>query len=363
MVSISHAAGPRHRISAKETAAVARQEQVRSAQEQGLLTTVLAEPDNDDPRLVYADWLDEHDQPARAEFIRLQIELARLRGGKRKEKQRLREKELLDAHKDTWAEPVAEFRTSYTAYHSRTLYVFRRGFVEGILTDPDTFIEQAEEMFARAPIREVRFAEVGDYEELAKCKHLLRLHTLEFAGTNLTEEDNPGALLRCRYLANLTRLAVEGVDDNGHLDLVGVRALVGSKYLGKLEALSLKGNWLNEYGSHRTVAYFLEKANLPALRELDLSWACLDDVDAEALAATPWVGRLRVLNLWHNSIGDRGARALVESPHLAKIELLDLRENLRTGYGMSEPISPRTKAALKKRFGKRVLQTPQAGKE
>jgi uncharacterized protein (TIGR02996 family) len=342
---------------------VARQEQVRSAQEQGLLATVLAEPDNDGPRLVYADWLDEHDQPARAEFIRLQIELAKRPGVRRREQLRLREKELLDAHKETWAEPVAEFRTIYKYYHSRTLYVFRRGFVEGILTDPDTFIEQAAEMFARAPIREIHFAEVGDYEELANCKHLLRLHTLEFAGTNLTEEDNVGVLLRSRYLANLTRLTVEGVDDNGHLDLAGVRALVGSKYLGKLEALSLSGNWLNEQGSHRTVRYFLKKANYPALRELDLSWACLLDADAEALAATPWVARLRVLNLWHNSIGDRGVRALLESPHLAKVELLDLRENLRTGYRRSVPISPQTRAALKKRFGKRVVLTPKAGKK
>jgi uncharacterized protein (TIGR02996 family) len=332
--------------------------------EQKLLDAVLADPGDDAPRLVYADWLDEHDQPERAEFIRLQIELARQPRPKRQEQLRFREKELLDLYKERWAEPVAEFKTIYKAYHSRTLYVFRRGFVEGILTDPDTFIEQGEEMLGRAPIREIRFAEVGDYEELAKCKHLLRLRTLEFAGTNLTREDNPGALLRCRYLANLTRLAVKGVDDNGHLDLAGVRALVGSKYLGKLQSLSLSGNWLNPEGSHQTVAYFLKEANLPELRELDLSWACLDDEDAKALARTRWVARLKVLNLWHNSIGDRGARALLGSPKLEDIELLDLRENLETGgYRRSQAIKRETKAALKKRFGKRILQTPAGGEE
>ena len=100
------------------------------------------------------------------------------------------------------------------------------------------------------------------------------------------------------------------------------------------------------------------------LRELDLSWACLDDEDAKALARTRWVVRLKVLNLWHNSIGDGGARALLESPRLEDVELLDLRENLEnTGYRSSQAISRETKAALKKRFGKRLLQTPAGGKK
>jgi len=34
-------------------------------------------PDDDTPRLVYADWLDEHGDPDRAEFIRVQCELAK----------------------------------------------------------------------------------------------------------------------------------------------------------------------------------------------------------------------------------------------------------------------------------------------
>src|SRR5688572_3979360 len=48
----------------------------------GLLTDILEDPEDDAPRLVYADWLDEHASDesghARAEFIRVQIELARL---------------------------------------------------------------------------------------------------------------------------------------------------------------------------------------------------------------------------------------------------------------------------------------------
>ena len=45
--------------------------------ENALLAAVLAAPDDDLPRLVYADWLEENGQPERAEFIRVQCDLAK----------------------------------------------------------------------------------------------------------------------------------------------------------------------------------------------------------------------------------------------------------------------------------------------
>jgi len=42
---------------------------------EAFLLTIFAAPDDDLPRLVYADWLDEHDEPLTAEFIRLDVEL------------------------------------------------------------------------------------------------------------------------------------------------------------------------------------------------------------------------------------------------------------------------------------------------
>ena len=45
------------------------------------LRTIAENPGDDAPRLVFADWLDEHKQHARAEFIRLQIELERMDPG------------------------------------------------------------------------------------------------------------------------------------------------------------------------------------------------------------------------------------------------------------------------------------------
>src|SRR5688572_16281574 len=41
-----------------------------------LLRAVIDNPSEDTPRLVFADWLDEHDEEDRAEFIRAQVRLA-----------------------------------------------------------------------------------------------------------------------------------------------------------------------------------------------------------------------------------------------------------------------------------------------
>jgi uncharacterized protein (TIGR02996 family) len=45
--------------------------------EEGLLRAILDHPD-DGPRLGYADWLEAHGQPDRAEFIRVQVARARM---------------------------------------------------------------------------------------------------------------------------------------------------------------------------------------------------------------------------------------------------------------------------------------------
>lgn len=45
------------------------------------LAAIIERPDDDLPRLIAADWLDENGQPDRAEFIRLQCELARRPAG------------------------------------------------------------------------------------------------------------------------------------------------------------------------------------------------------------------------------------------------------------------------------------------
>src|SRR5262245_19015896 len=51
---------------------------MKSAEADALLAAVLNRPEDDAPRLIYADWLDEHGRPERAAFIRIQVEHSRL---------------------------------------------------------------------------------------------------------------------------------------------------------------------------------------------------------------------------------------------------------------------------------------------
>ena len=68
-----------------------------------LLAAILDAPDDDAPRLVFADWLDEHGEPDRAAFIRVQIERARLpEDDPRAEALKAREDALLRAHREVW---------------------------------------------------------------------------------------------------------------------------------------------------------------------------------------------------------------------------------------------------------------------
>ena len=60
---------------------------------------------DDAPRIAFADWLDEHKDPERAEFIRLQCELESIRGRYEIDsvvELEIREEELLSSHQEEW---------------------------------------------------------------------------------------------------------------------------------------------------------------------------------------------------------------------------------------------------------------------
>src|SRR5688500_13233559 len=105
-----------------------------------LLKTICASPDEDTPRLVFADWLDEHGEHDRAEFIRAQIELARIEGDDpRRPALARRERELLAAHRAAW-EPQLPVRMRELMVE----IVFRRGFVaEADASAPSAFSAHA----------------------------------------------------------------------------------------------------------------------------------------------------------------------------------------------------------------------------
>jgi uncharacterized protein (TIGR02996 family) len=71
------------------------------------LADICANPDDDTPRLVYADWLEDHGDADRAEFVRAQVELSqpptpRSRTRRRQLEQRV--KAMWKHHGKQWAE-------------------------------------------------------------------------------------------------------------------------------------------------------------------------------------------------------------------------------------------------------------------
>jgi uncharacterized protein (TIGR02996 family) len=117
--------------------------------EDGFLRAIIDEPDDDTHRLVYADWLDDHGQPERAEFIRVQITLARLPGeDPQRDALEARERALLAEHREEWAAPLR----AWVAVDE-----FQRGFVEAVTARPEAFLEHAAALFQAAPVRRVHF--------------------------------------------------------------------------------------------------------------------------------------------------------------------------------------------------------------
>jgi uncharacterized protein (TIGR02996 family) len=89
----------------------------------GFLEDIVAHPDDDTPRLVFADWLEDEGDGERAEFIRVQIERSRLpEWDARQVRLRLRERELIEWHGTKWKAELPDLK-------GVTWEGFRRGFV------------------------------------------------------------------------------------------------------------------------------------------------------------------------------------------------------------------------------------------
>jgi uncharacterized protein (TIGR02996 family) len=117
--------------------------------ERALLRAVLAAPADDLPRLVLADWLEEHGQPERAEFVRVQCEVERLRvsdcglsveaSHERFEALRRRERKLLPVVRERFMTAlVGETGVRLPSPEGTAVVLmceaaeFRRGFVEAV---------------------------------------------------------------------------------------------------------------------------------------------------------------------------------------------------------------------------------------
>ncbi len=123
-----------------------------------LLQTVLTNPADDAPRLIYADWLEEHGDPDRADFIRLQIrrpadcptQLPPGRCGCRAcDRAARRVRGLILSRLDGWVGPVWDHLDGFDV---------KRGFLRWVEMDPTPFMALAHAQFARQPVEAVDLA-------------------------------------------------------------------------------------------------------------------------------------------------------------------------------------------------------------
>jgi uncharacterized protein (TIGR02996 family) len=291
---------------------------------------ILADPDADGPRLVYADLLEEQGDP-RAEFIRVQMELARSPLGPEAPRRReleAREAELLAEHRTAWLAPFRPW-----AKHC----VFSRGFVGKMTIPGPAFLAHAAAIFQSTPLRHLQLLDAKPVlRPIAALPQLGRLATLNFWNNNLEPADAQ-VLARSPHLARLEHLNLY----ENRLGTEGVQALTRTWDLRGLRTLNLGGNWLDNAAA-RVLA---GAATLTHLADLRLFRNRIDSAGVQALAESPLLAWLKVLDLGCNLVGDSGARALAESRTLRNLESLDLTFNA---------LGARARGALRERFGDRV---------
>ncbi|USQ84969.1 STM4015 family protein [Streptomyces phaeoluteigriseus] len=165
-----------------------------------------------------------------------------------------------------------------------------------------------------------------------------RLEELAVRGSNGGFDGEPGLDLTPIRHERLRTLRFE----NGGLPSSVARGVAASD-LPALERLDM---WLGteDYGRDASVADLapiLDGGRLPALRDLGLRNADIQDEIAAAVAAAPVVARLSTLRLSLGTLGDAGAEALLGGQPLTHLAELDLHHHY-----LSEPMTGRLREAL-----------------
>jgi uncharacterized protein (TIGR02996 family) len=249
------------------------------------LDAVLSRPEDDKPRLVYADWLTEAGD-ARGEFIQLQCTLGDGLYSRGKHQRYVptgpfitlvkAERRLLKAHQPKW---LAPFRKPIRTWD------WTRGFVSGVVADAAAFVAGGETIFRHTPLTDLSLT--------ALTPALFRV---------LSEQET------CLKLNSLTVNSQRIVGE--------VAKEFKSPHWANLRTLGLGANELGRAG----LVHVCESKSLSQLTDLDLHNGELTDDEIEELCAAPFFPKLQKLNLGYNPkltnktcehIAKRG-RALIE---------------------------------------------------
>jgi uncharacterized protein (TIGR02996 family) len=331
---------------------------------------VAAAPDDDAPRLAYADWLSDHGGPpwrARAEFIRLQIDAHRraVLAGKVADPL-VADRLLFSFYQEWWRELPPWLRTGDAGPTPAPTQGYSRGFVNQFLRSGEWWAK-GRELPPRVPIEQLEvwyrkgkgdpFA-VGDVPQLATVRRLTVCFDAPAIGPVVT------ALARSPHLGRVRSLTLWGPTDAGtgpslaaaaglseitHLTLKATAD--GPAAAGPLAAipaaLGVRVLELQGVGTTAELCDLVRSPGLGSLTGLTLAGREVTDAVARAFAASPTVGGLRALALKQTAMTDAGLEAIAAAP-LASLTALDLQGWQAAGRGA--PIGRLARGRVRARF-------------
>ena len=242
------------------------------------LRAICADPEDDTPRLVYADFLEESGEPAnvaRAGFIRFQIE-------RTKDPEynafglwpRLGtwEEGVLDRYGEAWASSLP----TPLPGNSKVRFYWRRGFITAIMTREFPRLKAARGLWQVAPVEGIGVVNVNDdlARELAEWPALVNVRDLDLV-TGLIGPAGARALADCPHLTGLRQLNLS----SNRIGADGAWALATSENLPDLRSLII---W---DASEEVARVFAESPGLERLEHLDLSCSTISAEVRAALTA------------------------------------------------------------------------------
>jgi uncharacterized protein (TIGR02996 family) len=322
-----------------------------SRDEAALIHAICDDPDDDTPRLAYADWLEEHGHLERAEFVRVQVRMARLPSDS-PDLARLvwRARELFHHHHEK-----ESFKPKVPRALEQFNWSYHRGFVTKIRGTAARFIKSANGLLRHFPLEQVeltnaegRITALADVPELSRIRHLeldtydgdpsevlgvldsphlTRLSSLNLQRTKL----DVGQVKRLARKQRLAQLSELQPGQPGDQELI---ALLKSPYLNNLTTLDLSWGDFSTTG----IQALLDSPNLPRLASLKLTPPVgLDGI--EMLAGWSRLQDLTALSLYRVDRGDTGVRILVRESAVPRLTALALPHNDITRTGVEELLS------------------------
>jgi uncharacterized protein (TIGR02996 family) len=295
-----------------------------------LFQTILDDPEQDAPRLILADWLEEHGEATHAELIRLQIE----------------RDDLLQRCPTHPALDDLNYRIDRIA-HDVEMRVHRRlPRIAGVrwghwekgwprllqVAKLRIYLDHAAELHAAAPWDRLRIEDapsLADLVELgSRVQAAVLLSTLIFR-PNSMDHHRVRELARGTHFKRLRRLVLSG----HHINRACVEMLTDSLNLSRLKVLDLTESRIG-LGGMRALS---GSNRLEGLTDLNLSgnFADLGDKGLEALARATSLPRLVRLSLARNQLGTDDLDILADSPRLERLEILDLSHNRLPGEALA----------------------------